>query len=502
MNEIQASFPNILNYVDQGVAMYDSAQNLVLWNNYYENALQFPAGYLRAGLSISDVAMTMAKRGDFGTGNPIILARNWIEEVWYGPNPQRPIIVTNENSKFGECIYEVFSKVTENRELVITCTDVTIRDRVEHESRESWERFRDFAKSSSDWLWEMDSDLRFTYISPNITRVLGVEPAWHYGKTRQDLLNDDYDHDLWDAHLQDLQEHKPFRDFTYYRVGEGIKSIWLSTSGVPIFNTNGSFKGYRGTGTDVTERKAVEAQLIQADKLATLGTLSAGMVHELSQPLNIIRLMVDAIMYDVDDSNQRCDVATRDMETIVSQVMRMAEIIDHMRIFSRKETVSAETFMPTTFVAAALHLVENQFAASNIELETRIPAVSGYIYGSSGQLEQVILNLLTNARDAIVARAENSANGEFQGKIVVELVDDEVKGKTIISVSDNGGGIDENVFDNIFDPFFTTKEVGKGTGLGLSVSYSIIESMGGKLEVQNVMGGVCSQISLWHTQQS
>lgn len=502
MTEKPNPLPNILNFVAQGVALYDNARNLVFWNDQYEQILRFPTGLLRIGLPVSDVIMAMAERGDYGAGDSISLVQERVEELWRGLDTQRQITIADETSEFGEYTYELCSELTENNELVITWTDVTARDRLEHELRESREQFRDFAESSSDWLWETDSNLRFTYFSPNITRVLGVTPEWHYGKTRRELLGNDYDRDLWDAHLQAQQERRPFRDFTYYRVGESIKPIWLSTSGVPVFDADGDFKGYRGTGTDVTERKAVEALLIQKDKLATLGTLSAGMAHELSQPLNIIRLMVDSIMYDVDDSDEQCNVETKDMKQIVSQVMRMAEIIDHMRIFSRKEAVSSEAFMPAVSVAAALRLVENQFTASNIELETRVPATSGYIHGSSSKLEQVVLNLLANARDAIATHSEKLANEEFQGKIVVELTDDEAQGKIVISIFNNGEEIDDDIFDKIFDPFFTTKDAGKGTGLGLSVSYTIIESMGGKLEAQNVTGGVCFWITLSHKQHS
>lgn len=502
MTENRDLLPDILNYVDQGVAMYDSARNLVMWNEQYEHFLQFPSDYLKVGLPISEVVITMAKRGDYGVDDSITFAQDRIEDLWSGLDTQLEVTVANENSEFGKSIYQLYSKVTEKRELVMTCTNVTTRVRVERELRESRGQFRDFAESSADWFWEMDSDLRFSYLSPNVERVVGVAPEWHYGKTRQELLNDDYDYDLWDAHLQNLKNHQPFRDFTYYRVGEGIKSVWLSTSGTPVFDVDGVFKGYRGCGADITERKAVDAQLIQADKLATLGTLSAGMAHELSQPLNIIRLKVDSIIYEADDSAERCDVETKEMEEIVSQVIRMADIIEHMRVFSRKEIVSTKIFRPCAFVIAALRLVENQFAASNIKLEKRIPEVCEYIRGSPGQLEQVILNLMTNARDAIAAHAENSVNREFQGKIVVEVGDDKVEGKIVISIFDNGGGIDESIINNIFDPFFTTKEVGKGTGLGLSVSYSIVESMGGKLEAQNILGGACFRISLRHTPQS
>jgi len=255
--------------------------------------------------------------------------------------------------------------------------------------------------------------------------------------------------------------------------------------------------------SDISERKASEAHLLQADKLATLGTLAAGTAHELSQPLNIIRLTTDSILFEAEANSSTASIEKKDLEGITAQVLRMAEIIDHMRVFSRKEDTLAELFMPTTVIGEALNLVKKQFAAVDISLERRLPDVCGLVRGSSGQLEQVILNLVTNACDAVEARLQQLAasNEKFHGKIGVELVDDDANDKIIISVTDNGGGIEESALKNIFDPFFTTKEAGKGTGLGLHVSYSIIDAMGGELEAHNGNVGACFTVSLPRAEQ-
>ena len=121
-------------------------------------------------------------------------------------------------------------------------------EKTEEMLRAGEDRFKDFAESVSDWFWEMDENLRFSYISPSVERIIGVAPEWHYGKTREDLLGDDYDRDVWEQHLQSLKARRPFRDFTYFRVGEGIESRWLSTSGKPVFDAGGTFIGYRGSG--------------------------------------------------------------------------------------------------------------------------------------------------------------------------------------------------------------------------------------------------------------
>jgi len=137
--------------------------------------------------------------------------------------------------------------------------DVTARKHAEQAVRESQERFRDYAEASADWFWEMDADLRFTYMSENVERFIEVAPEWHYGKTREDLLGDDYDRDAWAEHLKALRERKPFRNFEYLRTGDGVEPVWLRASGVPVFAEDGAFLGYRGTGSDITEKKRVAA---------------------------------------------------------------------------------------------------------------------------------------------------------------------------------------------------------------------------------------------------
>jgi two-component system sensor kinase FixL len=146
--------------------------------------------------------------------------------------------------------------------------NITERKRAEQALRESQRQFQDFAASSADWFWEMDDQLRFTYVSPNIERMVGVAPEWHYGKTRRDLMGEDFDPALWDEHLKTLEAHKPFRDFVYPRVGEGIEMRWLRSSGMPIFAEDGGFLGYRGSGSDVTA--AIEAQQALAASEAQL----------------------------------------------------------------------------------------------------------------------------------------------------------------------------------------------------------------------------------------
>ncbi len=149
---------------------------------------------------------------------------------------------------------------------IIGCwTDITRRKQTERILHDSEKRFKDFAEASADWFWEMDAELRFTYMSPNVEEIVGVAPEWHYGKTREELLGDDYDQAVWRDHLDALKAHEPFRNFVYRRVGKGVEAMWLSASGVPVFDADGSFLGYRGSGSDATVQKKAEEALRQSN---------------------------------------------------------------------------------------------------------------------------------------------------------------------------------------------------------------------------------------------
>jgi len=239
--------------------------------------------------------------------------------------------------------------------------------------------------------------------------------------------------------------------------------------------------------SDITEIKESQAQVIQASKLATLGEMATSVAHELNQPLNVIRMAAGNSRRKVKKGNPDLEYLDQKLERIETQTARAAAIIDHMRMFGRKAEEKPEEIDPRKVITNAIDLMGEQLRLAGIEVVTDFPDKCSKVFGHTIQVEQVVINLLTNARDAMTDR-------EGDSKITLRVSEDEAG--VHISCQDTGGGIPKDVIPRIFEPFYTTKEMGKGTGLGLSVSYGIIRDIGGSIVAENVDGGARFTIKL------
>ncbi|HEY9080691.1 PAS domain S-box protein [Magnetovibrio sp.] len=246
---------------------------------------------------------------------------------------------------------------------------------------------------------------------------------------------------------------------------------------------------------DVTQRKLVDATMAQNAKLASLGGMAAGLAHELSQPLNIMRFAAEGGMLKMDRGKADDALHLRNYKLIQDQAERMGSIMDSMRIFSRKDPGPIVEFDVSLCIRDIVHLLRNPFRVDNVHINVT-GAVSGLkAMGSPIQLEQVLLNLLKNARDSIVDANKGNVTG-WNGQITIDCQAHPERHDAVIRISDNGGGIGADDIGHIFDPFFTTKEIGQGTGLGLSLSHEIIVGMSGTLSAVNTADGACFTIAL------
>src|SRR5881392_1569756 len=226
------------------------------------------------------------------------------------------------------------------------------------------------------------------------------------------------------------------------------------------------------------ELRDKQEQLVQAGKLAILGELTTGIAHELNNPLNNIGLFVgnaiDLLELGAGNKEQIID----ELRRVLQQVRKATEIISHLRTFGRAAPVSREPISLRQVIERALSLMREQLRLREIEVTVDLGPEEPVVLGNAIQLEQVFINLLTNARDA-VAEAPRKA---------IRIAGSTGSGAVEVSLADSGHGIPPGLERRIFDPFFTTKEVGKGTGLGLSITYGIINEHGGTISVVSPPG--------------
>jgi signal transduction histidine kinase len=224
---------------------------------------------------------------------------------------------------------------------------------------------------------------------------------------------------------------------------------------------------------------------MRSDRLRSLGEMAAGIAHELNQPLVGVRGLAEHVLIGMERGWELDRETLRErMESLIEQADRMVHIIEHVRRFAREAgKIEVEKVEINGVIEASLEMLGAQFRAHGLglkkELATGLPSVTANAYS----LEEVVLNLLSNARDAVQAQKEREGDGFAPGVVVRSLLDEE--GWVRLEVEDNGTGIPAEIVQRVFDPFFTTKDPDRGTGLGLSISRSIIEEFGGRLELRS-----------------
>ncbi len=254
-----------------------------------------------------------------------------------------------------------------------------------------------------------------------------------------------------------------------------------------FFNIRLSLSEYPGqrvlvaTANDITKRLEAEQQLIQASKMATLGVMATGIAHELNQPLSVIKTASSFFMKKIKKSEPIDDEILFTMASeIDSHVDRATKIINHMRQFGRKSDHTMEMVQLNEILKRTLEILGQQLKVRGIEIKWDLDPNLPMIKADPSRIEQVFINLLINARDAIDDRRKSPVPGPDIKRITLKTCTD--KEEVVVEIADTGMGIPKAHLEKIFEPFFTTKNAGQGTGLGLSISYNIIKECGGNIQ--------------------
>jgi PAS domain S-box-containing protein len=360
-------------------------------------------------------------------------------------------------------------------------TDIDDRKRTEEALRQSEQRFRDYAETGSDWLWETTPDHRVTTISEHINAV-GFKPSGLMGLARWDIAADvESDPGKWRQHRAVLDAHQPFRNFEYTLGGTG-SPIYVRASGKPFFDAQGNFLGYRGTGTDITAMiradhaeqalRKTQAELAHVTRVTTLGELTASIAHEVNQPLAAVVANADACLRWLDRGTPDLVAARRSVEWVINDAHRASEVVRRVRALANKTEIEKAPLDLNEVVREVIALVERELTSHRVSLRTGLAPDLPMIRGDRVQLQQVIINLVMNGIEAM-----QQVTGRSRELMIRSRVDE--RHNVLLSVTDRGVGISAEDAGRLFNAFFTTKS--GGLGMGLSICRSIVEAHGGRL---------------------
>jgi signal transduction histidine kinase len=240
----------------------------------------------------------------------------------------------------------------------------------------------------------------------------------------------------------------------------------------PLLGKDGQATGRVLILDDKTERVKLEDQLVQSEKLTSIGLLAAGVAHEVNTPLAVISSYSQMLLKQIANDDPKAKI----LDKIIKQSFRASEIVNSLLNFSRTSGTEFRMIDLHTIIVDTLSLLEHQFKVSKVRVKREFESNLSQVYGNPGKLQQVFLNLFINAKDAMPQGGELTVRtSSYDSVFRVEVVD-------------TGVGIKPEHLSKIYDPFFTTKELGRGTGLGLSVSYGIIQEHSGKIVVDSAPG--------------
>ncbi len=385
-----------------------------------------------------------------------------------------------------EDLQEKTVKLEESQEAFMNLMDDLEKQKAESEEARAF--VVNILRVMSEMVVVLNPDGTINMINPSINKTLGF--------TQEELLGADLEKILIDVGkvkaiiLNRTEEDSIDQADKVFltKTGEKIPVLFSISK---MLDKNNAITGFVCVASDITDRKIIEdeikselkdatSQLVQSEKLTAIGELTAGVCHELNQPLNVMKIISQSAQREMAKGRYTLEDIEKDFPDILEQVNKAREIIDHMRLFSRNTDSSEEKVkrVINTVVESALKFIGAQLKTHQIELVQELDPNLPPILCDPIRLEQVFLNIVTNARLALEKCTKEGAK-------CITIKSYRKEDMVVVEIQDNGPGIPDKIKEKIFNPFFTTRKQGEGTGLGLSISTKIIAEHKGKIELDS-----------------
>ena len=487
-----------LESMSQGLSTVQADGRTTIYNQRYLELLDLPESLLATRPTHHDLVRFQTARGDFGDGFALVdpTGRDYVAGGGGAGNSPGTYL---RRSRKGQML-EVTTRVLPGGGMVRTFTDMTRYHETQQALIESEARFRSLTALSSDWYWEQDAQFRFVHFAGESNVFRATRERWE-GKTRWELPYLNMTEADWDEHRAILHAHKEFRDLELARVVDDGSVAWMSLSGAPIFDGQGVFTGYRGIGRNITERKqaenlreSLEAQLRESQKMQAIGTLAGGVAHDFNNMLGTILGNAELARQDAAGH----PLVLQSLAEIEKAGRKGRDLVRQILSFSRRQPTARRVVQMLPVIQESARLLRATMPVQ-VRVEAAAQAQAALVLADTTQLEQVLINLGTNA-----AYAMRGQEGP-QAPIVIRM--DQVNQSAAaalvaaggpgglaghewlrVAVQDRGVGMDAATRSRMFEPFFTTKADGEGTGLGLSVVHGIMQTHEGLISVHSEVG--------------
>ncbi|MCJ7593190.1 MAG: ATP-binding protein [Desulfobacterales bacterium] len=339
-------------------------------------------------------------------------------------------------------------------------------DRRTEELKKSEEKYRSLVESAEDFIFTVDPEGRFQSMNSFTANFFGGPPEKFLGQGLSSLFPERVAEDQLKLVKLVFRLGKSVRDEFEIEMGE--RKIWISANFMPLKDEKGEVNAALCIARDVTENKNLERQLINTEKLASMGTLAAGVAHEVNNPLGVMLGFCDLLWRKTEKDSQNYE----DLKTIERQGLHCKQVVENLLSFARLGEGESEYSDVNRCLGEIIKVVKHTLEMHDIELVLSLAEGMPLVKGDSRQLQQVFLNLINNSVSAM----------RTGGALKIRTFMERLTRKAVVQIEDDGIGIKEEDMDHIFDPFFTTKPEGEGTGLGLFVSYGIINKFGGSID--------------------